>query len=487
MRRVARSPALFPARFPALLPALLPALAMVVTTALLSGCAVQGPDYQRPAVELPADYPEAPANASGAAVAADWWKLFGDSTLNDLITAAQTRNADVRIATAQLEEAEAALREVGAALFPQVDASFANNRSRVSRLTALPNAQPLVRPERRLAASTAFEIDFWGRLARGTEAARAQAMASRYARDVVTLSLAGTTAQVYFALRSADAQLAIATTTFKAREETLQVIKARAAGGIASPLEVAQAQGALADAAIQMKEQERQRRLFEHQLGQLTGKLDLKMAPGTLAALPVPPVPPAGLPSALLERRPDIQVAEQNLRANNARIGIARAAMFPTISLTGSAGSQSGAFTDLLVAGSRIWSLGFGISLPIFDAGRIAARTEQAEARQRQSLASYQKALEAAFRETADALTNVEWTGAVEADLQTRLAAARDALEISRTRYQAGYSGYLEVLDAQRTANDAELALARNRQARLAYSVDLMKALGGGWTPGAKP
>ena len=479
MRRMARSPTLFPA--------MLPALAMVVTTALLSGCAVQGPDYQRPAVELPADYPEAPANARGAAVAADWWKLFGDSTLNDLVAAAQTRNADVRIATAQLEEAEAALREVGAALFPQVDASFANNRSRVSRLTALPNAQPLVRPERRLAASTAFEIDFWGRLARGTEAARAQAMASRYARDVVTLSLAGTTAQVYFALRSADAQLAIATTTFKAREETLQVIKARSAGGIASPLEVAQAQGALADAAIQMKEQERQRRLFEHQLGQLTGKLDLKMAPGTLAALPVPPVPPAGLPSALLERRPDIQVAEQNLKANNARIGIARAAMFPTISLTGSAGSQSGAFTDLLVAGSRIWSLGFGISLPIFDAGRIAARTEQAEARQRQSLASYQKALEAAFRETADALTNVEWTGAVEADLQTRLAAARDALEISRTRYQAGYSGYLEVLDAQRTANDAELALARNRQARLAYSVDLMKALGGGWTPGAKP
>lgn len=468
-------------------PARLPVLAAVLAAALVAGCAVQGPDYQRPAVELPTDYPEAPANVSGAAVAADWWKLFGDSTLNDLITAAHTRNADVRIATAQLEEAEAALREVGAALFPQVDASFANSRSRVSRLTALPNPQPLVRPERRLAASTAFEIDFWGRLARGTEAARAQALASRYARDVVSLSLAGTTAQVYFALRSADAQLAIATTTFKAREEALQVIKARAAGGIASPLEVAQAQGALADAAIQIKEQQRQRRLFEHQLGQLTGKLDLKLAPGTLAALPVPPVPPPGLPSALLERRPDIQVAEQNLVANNARIGIARAAMFPTISLTGSAGSQSGAFNDLLMAGSRIWSLGFGISLPIFDAGRIAARTEQAEARQRQSLASYQKTLEAAFRETADALTNVEWTGAVEADLQTRLAAARDALEISRTRHQAGYSGYLEVLDAQRTANDAELALARNRQARLAYSVDLMKALGGGWAPAPKP
>jgi multidrug efflux system outer membrane protein len=180
-------------------------------------------------------------------------------------------------------------------------------------------------------------------------------------------------------------------------------------------------------------------------------------------------------------------MAEQNLVANNARIGVARAAMYPSISLTGTLGSQSGAFSSLLLAGSSIWSLGFGIALPLFDAGRLAARAEQAEARQRQSVASYQKAVENAFRETADAISNLELSTATEADLQVRVTAARDALEISQIRFRAGYSGFLEVLDAQRSANDAELALVRNRQSRLAYSVDLMKALGGGWAPPAKP
>ena len=454
---------------------------------LAAGCAPVGPNYQRPAIELPGDYPDTAAASAAAQLRTDWWTLYQDATLSTLVAAAQTRNTDMRLATAQLDEAEAALREVDANTLPQVDGGFTNTRSQVSRLTALPNAQPLIRPERRLAASTSFEIDFWGRLRRTTEAARAQALSSRYGRDVVALTLAGTTAQVYFALRAVDAQLAVSRITYKAREEALQVTRDRVAGGIASPLETAQAQGALADASIQLKEFERQRKLLEHQLGQLTGQLDLKLAPGSLDTLPVPPLPPAGLPSALLERRPDVQVAEQNLVANNARIGVAKAALFPSISLTGILGSQSGAFSNLLLSGSGIWTLGFGLALPIFDGGRLAARAEQAEARQRQSLANYQKAVETAFRETADAISNLDLTSATETDLQVRVAAARDALDISRTRYAAGYSGFLEVLDAQRTANDAELALVRNRQARLAFSVDLMKALGGGWSAPAKP
>jgi len=184
----------------------------------------------------------------------------------------------------------------------------------------------------------------------------------------------------------------------------------------------------------------------------------------------------------LLERRPDVRQAEQQLVLANAQIGVAKAAMLPSISLTGLYGGESSGLSTLLQSGSRIWSLGFGLTLPIFDWGRLAARADAAEARAHQSLAGYQKSVESAFREVADALTNVEQTTASEEDLQTRVAAARDALRLARIRYEAGYSPYLEVLDAQRTAYDAELALIRNRQNRLSASVDLMKALGGGWS-----
>jgi hypothetical protein len=201
----------------------------------------------------------------------------------------------------------------------------------------------------------------------------------------------------------------------------------------------------------------------------------------------MPPLPPAGLPSSLLERRPDVRAAEQTLLAANARIGVAKAAMFPSISLTGIAGGQSKDFNNLMQLPARIWTLGFGISLPLFDAGRNAARVEQAEARQRQSVAGYQKAVEAAFRETADALSNVALASEAEKAWQERLDSARHSLRLSMLRYEAGYSSYLEVLDAQRTANDTELGFIRNRQSRLAFSVDLMKALGGALEEPVRP
>jgi len=463
-----------------------PLLATMLALAL-NGCMMVGPDYKRPAQELPPDYPE-PAGTDAAALRADWWTLYGDATLNDLVANAQKNSADIRLAAAQLEEANAALREVDAANYPQIDGSYAATDSRVSNATAVPvpSTVPLVRQNRRLAASTTFELDFWGRLRRGTEAARAAALSSRYGRDVVALTLAGTTSQAYFSLRAVDAQIAVTRITLKSREESLEVVKNRAASGISSDLEVNQAIGARSDAVLQLQDLERQRKLIEHQLGTLTGNLSLRLPPGELDQLPVPPVPPAGLPSSLLERRPDVQAAEQNLVAANARIGVAKAAMFPTISLTGSYGGESAAFSNLLTGPARIWSLGFGLTLPLFDAGRLSARTEQAEARQRQSVANYQKAVETAFRETADAISNLSAAGASEAEFKVKVEAARQALELARIRYQSGYSGYLEVLDAQRTANDAELALVRNRQSRLAYSVDLMKALGGGWAPPAQ-
>jgi multidrug efflux system outer membrane protein len=467
------------------------AFAGIVAAPLLAGCAV-GTDYSRPAVALPAMFPAAaPAADAGAAAAlrADWWTLYGDPKLNELVAGALERNADIRLAVARIEEADAYLREANASFLPEIDFSTTGtSRSRISQTTAtpLPASIPPVRNNVRLSLITAFELDFWGKLRRGVESVRAQNLSTRYAKEVVTLSLAGLTSQAYFSLRSLDAQIAVTRESLASREDTLGMVRARARGGVASDLEINQALLARADAAVQLGELRRQRALIEHQLAALTGRLDLSLASGDLRTLPVPPVPPAGLPSTLLERRPDVRQAEQDLIANNARIGVARAAMLPTISLTGSFGGESTSLAAVLNNDAgRIWSIGFGLLQPIFDAGRLAARTEQAEARQRQALASYQKAVEAAFREVADALTNLSEYGALESQQKERVDAARNSLRLARLRYEAGYSGFLEVLDAQRSANDAEQAFLRNRQAYLSASVDFMRSLGGGWTGGS--
>lgn len=459
--------------------------AAIALPVLVAGCSV-GPDYRRPEPALPAAFDGAPTQPA-APLGASWWTQFGDATLNDLVRDALANNSDARLAAAQVEEAEAVLRQANASFFPQIDLGATGTRSRVSNLTALPNPAPLIRDDRRIAASTSFELDFWGKLRRASEAARAQALASAYGREVVMLTLAGTTTQAYIALRSLDAQIAALGDSVKTRAESLDVVRARVDAGYASELDLNQAIGAQADASAQLKELVRQRYVVEHQLGTLTGKLDLKLPPGSLKDLPTPPLAPAGLPSSLLDRRPDVRAAEQNLVAANAQIGVAKAALFPTISLTGAFGGQSAEMSTLLDSGARIWSAGFGLALPIFDAGRNLARVEQSEARQRQALANYQKTIETAFREVSDAIGNVRQSSLSEADLQLRVEAARRSLELARDRYTAGYAGYLEVLDAQRTANDAELALVRNRQAQLAYSVDFIKALGGGWSGGARP
>jgi multidrug efflux system outer membrane protein len=451
-----------------------------------AACTTVGPDYERPKVELPAQYPApAPSAAGEAPLAADWWKLYGDATLDGLVAAAQENNADVQLAAARVQEAEAVLREAGAAFFPDVAGSYSYTRNRVSTAAAppLPANVPAQRTNHQLLASTSFEIDFWGRFARASEAAQANLLGNRFARDVVELTLAGAVAQAYFAVRSLDAQIEVLESSIEARRESLEIARARLEAGLASELDVYQAEGALADALVQRREALRSRGVVEHQLAGLTGRLDLTLAPGKLFALPPAPVPPAGLPSALLERRPDIRQAEEALVAANAQIGVARAALFPTLSLTAAAGVQSAELGDLFTGPARLWTLGASITAPIFDAGRREARVDQAAARRSQALASYRRAIESGFREVSDALLNVEASAASEAELEARLRAARNALELSNARYQAGYSPYLEVLDAQRTANDAELAFVRNRQARLAFSVDLMKALGGGWKP----
>jgi len=453
---------------------------------VVAGCMV-GPDYQRPATPLPAQFPNTSQQADAVtAVQLDWWKLYNDPLLNDLVAAAMSDNMDIQIAIARIDQAEAIVRQANAAFFPEFDLNGSGARTRANPSLLSAGSNPIGN-NFRLAVSTSFEIDFWGRLRRAAEAARAQALGSRYARDVIALTLAGETAQTYFALRSLDAQIIATRETLRTREEAATLVNRRARGGVASELDVAQAEGLRAQAAAQLRVLIRVRESTEHLLGTLTSRLDLHIAEAGLDAIPLPPQPPAGLPSALIERRPDIRQAEQDLIAANAQIGVARAALLPTISLTGDLGTQSASLSSLLRYGSRIWSIGFGLAQPIFDAGRRQAVVEQQEALDREMIATYQRSIQSAFREVADALSDLQQTTAAAADHEARVVAARNALRLANRRYTSGLSPFLDVLDAQRTVNEAELAQILNRQAQLSASVALMKALGGGWSDTAAP
>ncbi len=387
-----------------------------------------GPDYQRPDVGLPAGYAE-PASDATPVIALQWWSLYRDSVLDDLVRQGLERNADVRLAAARVEESEAALREAQATLlFPLVSGNAGASRARTIQLGTANTFT--------LGVSTSFEIDLWGRLRRAERSIRDQLLASRYGRDTVGLTLAATIARTYFAARSLDSQLVASEEILRAANESLALAKKRSDAGVASALDVYQATSLSTAAAAQAKDIARQRAAIVHQLGTLTGHMDIAVASKDIGSLPVPPLPPAGLPSLLLERRPDVRQAEMQLAAATERIGVARAAQFPTLSLTGSLGLQSSDLDSLV---------------------------------------------EKAFRDVSDALSNVRFAADSESDLVARLDAARNALKLAQRRYEQGYSAYLEVLDAQRTLNDAQLAFIRNRQAYLSYTVDLMNSLGGGW------
>lgn len=466
-------------------------LAATLALLALAGCAV-GPDYKRPEAALPEAYvasaEAAAAPTPAAPVEKEWWKLFQDATLNDLVLQAQAHNHDLLLAVAKVEEAEGLAREAGAAFFPQIDANASSGRNEISMKTdPLPaaNTQRL-RDSRKASLSTSFEIDVWGRLRRANEAARAQMLSSRYARDTVELSVASLVTNAYLSLRAADADLALTRDTVQTREKALAIVRSKQEAGSASPLDIHQAESILAVAQAQEAGLRRQRAVAETQLALLSGNPGLKIAAGDLRQLPLPPVPPAGLPSSLLEARPDIRQAEETLVSANARIGVAKAALFPTLSLTGSLGSESAALANLFTSAAGAWSLGLAATVPLFDFGRNAARIDQATAVQKQALITYQKTVQTAFKEVNDALVGLRENGEAETAQAKRVQATRKTLELAQLRYEAGYSPFLDVLDAQRSANDAQLDYISTRQSRLSSAVDLFKALGGGWQDGFK-
>lgn len=458
-------------------------LAAALTALTLAGCAI-GPDYQRPSAALPASFDAAPARAASAAVQADWWVLFQDATLNQLVERALSHNADVRLAVARVEQADAVAREAGAAFLPEIDGGASASKTQASTRTASYSANsPRLRTARSATLSTSYELDVWGRVRRANESVRASLLASQYARDAVRLSVAGVVTSTYLNLRALDAQLAVVAETVRTREEGQRLMQLRLNAGLSSLVDSQAADNALHAARAQLAELRRQRALSEHQLALLSGQPELSLAAGDVRQLPLPPQPPAGLPAELIEARPDVMQAEQQLIAANANIGVAKAGYFPRFTLTGSTGSESQTLADLFSAGAGAWSLGISALMPILDFGRTSARVDQARALNQQSLISWQNALQVAYKDVRDALVNLREDGEAERAQASRVANARHTLGLAHLRLQAGHASLLDVLDSQRTFNDAQLAYITTRQAQLNASVELFKALGGGWKP----
>lgn len=456
---------------------------------VLSGCLL-GPDYARPQVDLPERFnaqtsvtapPGAIISPAGAAVAlADWWTLFNDPVLNDLVANAQKNNADVQIAVARLGQAQALARQAGAALYPTLNLTASGVRASTGTAVSA-SGVGLQTNTSQVGLVTSYEIDVWGRVRRNIESATAVATASQYEQDSVRLTISALVTNTYLRLRALDAQTSVVSNSVKTRENSLRVAQAKLDGGLVSPIDVSQARAAKAASEATLSELTRQRAIVQNQLGILTGQLQLSLAPVDLRGLPIPPIPPAGIPSTLLESRPDVNRVEQELTAANARIGVATANFFPTLSLTGVFGAQSVDFSAFLSGQSAVWSAGLGLLQPIFSGGSLTARLDFAKAQQQEVLGNYVKVVRNAFGEVGDALVSVHQTLQTELFLTEQVAAATKAQELATVRYEAGYVDYLNVLEAQRVQNEANLAFVLNRSLRLQAGVDLFKALGGGW------
>ncbi len=454
----------------------------VVLPAVLAVTACHlGPNYQRPGLPVPEAYvQQAPP---GAAVAnLPWWELFKDERLQALIRTALAENKDLKIAVARIAEARAALGFTKADQFPTIDGAAGTSRLKTSD-QVIPGIGGEHRDVYVLAADLRFEIDLWGKLRRATEAARADLLATEEARRSVTITLVSDVAGAYLTLRDFDAEMEIARRTLESRRESLRLIRLRFERGIIPELDVHQAEIEEATAAAALSSFERQVGQTENGLSVLLGRNPGPIERGArLDEQTFPPDVPAGLPSELLERRPDVLAAEQALHAQTARIGVAQAARFPTLSLTGAYGYESSELSNLNATGASFWNIGASLVGPLFNYGRNRRRVEIEKARTEQALQLYETAVLQAFREAEDALVAVR-TYRDEYEARVRqVAAARGAARLSRARYDNGVTSYLEVLDAERSLFNAELDASQTLRQQLGAIVLLYKALGGGWS-----
>ena len=455
---------------------------LLSTLLLIGGCAL-GPDYERPEIEIPENYVQAVEEGESFANM-PWWELFQDPVLQDLIRISLEENQDLGIAISRIEEFRATLGITRADQFPSVDISATGAQARNSE-NVFPGGLVDGKVENyRVSADVFFELDLFGRLRRSTEAARAQLLAAEENRRGITISLVSSVASSYMILRDVDAQLQIARRTREAREESLEIIQARFDQGTVPRLDVNQAEIELAVAAAAVSAAERAVAQTENNLSILLGRNPGNIPRGlALEQQLSPPAVPAGLPSELLQRRPDVLATEAELAAQTARIGIAEAARWPSLSLTGSLGLESDDLSTLNDSGSDFWNAGINLLAPIFNAGRNKERVAAERARAEQAVFSYEQAVLRAFREVEDSLVAARTYREEYAARQRQVAAARNAAVLSRARYNGGVTSYLEVLDTERSLFNAELSESQTLRLYFNAVIELYKALGGGWNP----
>lgn len=458
-------------------------LATIAIAVLLASCVV-GPDYEQPEIETPEQFRQ--RISIGASISnTPWWQLFEDAQLERLIIIALEESKDLAIATARLDETRARLGFVRADQFPRLDGVA--DASRGNQLAQfLPGVG--IQNNYVLAAELSFEVDLFGRLRRSTEAARAELLASEDARTTVLISLIADVAGTYFLLRDLDERHEISARTLKTRRKSTQLVRARFDKGTVPKIDVNQAEIQEAQAAVELAVFERQVIQAENLLNILLGRNPGPVVRGaSIEDQVMLPEVPAGLPSELLERRPDVRAAEQLLAAQTARIGVAEALRFPSLSLTATAGYASTELSQLTDSNLQIWNIGANFVAPLFNAGQNKRRVEIEIARTEQLLNEYELTVLQAFREVEDALASIRTLRDESAARELQVRAARSAAFLSRARYFGGVTSYLEVLDTERSLFDAELAASAVRRAQLVAIVDLYKALGGGWVPEPGP
>jgi outer membrane protein, multidrug efflux system len=449
----------------------------------ISGCTV-GPNYKRPSVDVPTTYRAAPpAGEAGANTAAlgeaKWWTVFQDEQLQNLIRVALQSNYDLRIAATRVLQAQAQLGIVRADQFPTLSggANINSNRTALS-----PEFPAFEETSGQLTLSASWELDFWGKYRRATEAARANLLASEWGQRAVVNTVISNVATAYFQLRALDLQLEISKQTLATRQDSLKLEVALEQNGSTSLVDVRQSEQLVYTAAETIPNIERQIQQNENLISVLLGRNPGPVDRGRkLTDQPHPPSIPPGLPSALIERRPDIQYAEQQLVAANAEIGVAKAAYYPEISLTGTGGFQSPALVKLFTGPAGLWSFGPTLTVPIFTAGKIRSNVKLTEAQEQQALLIYQETIQQAFRDVSDSLIAYQKNREFREQQELLTAAAQDSARLSEIRYQAGVTSYLEVLTNDTNFFAAQLNLAQAQQNELTALVQVYNALGGGW------
>jgi outer membrane protein, multidrug efflux system len=462
--------------------------AVAFAAVVLASCTV-GPNYKRPAVDVPDTYrgasdaqPNTP-NAGSPVVASladeKWWEVFQDKELQDLIRTALQNNYDVRIAATRVLQARAQLGITRADQFPSLGISGNITGIRNPAIGPIPGYEVT---QGELTANAAWNLDFRGRYRRATEASRATLLANEWAQKAVIATLVADVASSYFQLRQLDLQLEISMSTLASRKDSLELTSTLEEHGINSLLDVRQSEQLVYTAAAEIPDLERQIAIEENAISILLGKNPGDVPRGLkLTEQPHSPEVPVGIPSALLERRPDIREAEQNLVAANAQIGVARAAYFPQISLTGSAGFESAKLTDLFSGPAGVWSLAGGLTQPIFEGGRLKSGVQLAEAQRDELVLTYQQTIQGAFRDVANALVAYRKYREFRIEQQHLLESAQDASHLSEIRFKAGTTDYLEVLTNETNAFSAQLTVAQAQGNELIALVQLYQALGGGW------